>query len=189
MYFAVCRWQTLQPCVGPGTGNLSWLFLSCLGPFGFLVSKDFELIGLSIFWLGAYLIKVIPETRHVHGDFGMSFQIRISAERSSKTVCHGSILTLCSTRKSITTRATWGPAELWWHSLLSCYLITVSYANFHRVWLHEFGHEQQFQLTLPHGHHHTVHVKTCLVCEEKIGPESHIALTSCQSSVAVAWRQ
>ena len=135
---------------------------------GFLASKDFELIGFSIFWLGACLIKVIPENVSCTRAFRMSLQILPSDERSGKTVCHGSILTLCCTKNSITTRATWGPAEMWWHNLLSCYLITVSYANFHRLWLQEFGYEQQFQLTLPHGHHHTVHVKTYLLCEEKL---------------------
>jgi hypothetical protein len=54
-------------CLPPsGIGDHSWCWLSCWGLLVYLLPTTFKLFSFPIFWLWAYLMKVIPETRRAH---------------------------------------------------------------------------------------------------------------------------
>jgi len=48
-----------------GIGDIRLVWLSCLGPLGFLIPKSLKLSCFPIFHAWVYLMKVIPETYRV----------------------------------------------------------------------------------------------------------------------------
>ena len=65
-----CRWELILLIKlrfsSPGKGNLSRLWLSCLGTFALLLLKLWKLFGFGIFPFCVYLMTFIPETRRAH---------------------------------------------------------------------------------------------------------------------------
>ena len=63
-----CRWELILLIKlrfsSPGKGNLSRLWLSCLGSFVLFLTKLKRFFGFPIFNLFTYLMKFIPETNH-----------------------------------------------------------------------------------------------------------------------------
>jgi hypothetical protein len=49
-----------------GQGNHCRFWLSCLGHLIFVSPKDFYIIGVPLFWLWTYPMKLIPEKRRGH---------------------------------------------------------------------------------------------------------------------------